>query len=1118
MPRATHGKAGDGAVTPHTTTGDDATTGDADAAAGTGSGAAGIGTVAGLGRTVRELTDLIDPDKPPTDEQQQIIGAGLDPMLVVAGAGSGKTETLSMRIAYLVDHGRDLLGRDIAPDEILCLTFTRKAAAEIADRAQTHLDRIFGADATRPAPAVATYNGYAARLAAEHGLRIGIDPESTVLTDAALWQLAVAIVEGWTATLETDAAVSSVVTAIPRLSGQMRDHQVTPAQLRDWATKTLADMERLPKKADDANPGAFTKKLGGQIAKLRSLIALTDLVDEFQHRKRVGGYLDYSDQVATAVQLATLDAVQGIERSRYRVVLLDEFQDTSPAQLELFATMFGASHPVMAVGDPNQAIYGFRGASAAALKDFVRKFGGESHVRQQTLSVSWRNEARILEAANAVAQPLRAESAVHVAPLLSRSQYLGIPPQQRTSPGVESMVHGHVVAEAEGVAQFVTDRRQECAAAAGVDVSTVTAAVLCRRKAQFAGIVEAFEAAGIEYEVVGLGGLLDTPEVADVVALLEVAHDPSRGDSLMRLLTSERVNLGPRDVMALGDWSRQLAGARAVREAEPSIVDALAELPEPHWVSRENRVLSPVARARLAALQRVVDAIRTHTYLPLTETILFAERVWGLDIEAAVARPDGRAQRNMDAFIDAAHSFVVGAERATLGAFLAWLEAARGEEGGLAAPVKDPEPGTVQILTVHASKGLEWDVVAVPGLNDGQFPSVGVPSKSTPYYKDSAWLSGTGELPWNLRMDRDNLPEWFWYDAVDHATLAASIDDFKRDAGQHRLDEERRLFYVALTRARAHVLLSGSWRTGGSTIRQPAPFVVELGEAGMISTVGWVPAPAADDPIDEVSPTTAIWPTAPSTAQQQRRELAEEVTAQMAPAGQTSEGEPWDPTLPLAAEVAAMLAERAARRDRVSTVETPAHLSTSALVSIRRDREAFAMQLRRPVPSPPTDAAQRGSALHAWIETQYGAVPLFEAEQWEGDDHVGPKDLDRLKETFSASPWSTRTPSDVEVDVEIPLGGVTIRSRIDAVFPAGSGLSKVTVVDWKSGGPPRDDHERAAREVQLAVYRLAWSRWKRIPLEDVDAAFYYVGADVTVSPEHLLREDQIIELLLGTHE
>src|SRR5699024_4782939 len=129
-------------------------------------------------------------------------------------------------------------------------------------------------------------------------------------------------------------------------------------------------------------------------------------------------------QVATAVELAEIQAVVHAERSRYRAVLLDEFQDTSPAQLQLFARMFGADHPVMAVGDPHQAIYGFRGASAQALADFVDQFGGE-RVARASLTVSWRNEASVLHAANVASAPLRQASAVDVPALSSRATYLG---------------------------------------------------------------------------------------------------------------------------------------------------------------------------------------------------------------------------------------------------------------------------------------------------------------------------------------------------------------------------------------------------------------------------------------------------------------------------------------------------------------------------------------------------------------------------------------------------------------------------------------------------------------------------------------------------------------------
>jgi DNA helicase II / ATP-dependent DNA helicase PcrA len=160
----------------------------------------------------------------------------------------------------------------------------------------------------------------------------------------------------------------------------------------------------------------------------------------------------------------------------------------------------------------------------------------------------------------------------------------------------------------------------------------------------------------------------------------------------------------------------------------------------------------------------------------------------------------------------------------------------------------------------------------------------------------------------------------------------------------------------------------------------------------------------------------------------------------------------------------------------------------------------------------PTAAAHTGSALHAWIEARFGHVPLWEDEDAPDDETTV---LDALKETFLASEWASRTPSHVEADVELPVGGVTIRSRIDAVFAPGAGLERVTVVDWKSGSPPRDPEERQAREVQLAMYRLAWAAREGLSVDEVDAAFYYVGADVTVRPERLLDRAEIEALIAG---
>lgn len=1084
------------------------------------------GVIAGQGRDADELARAMGAQYGPTPEQKTIIESPAAPMLVVAGAGSGKTETLSMRIVYLLDHAEALFGTSISPDEILCLTFTRKAAAEIAERADERIHQVWDRmadgsvgprDPERPAPSVSTYNAYASRLAAEHGLRVGVDPDSTVLTDAALWQLASRTVEEWTASVGSTAAPSTMIGDLPSFAQQLRDHAVTPAQLRTWVANAQAFMDDLPKKEDDSAPGKMTQTLRGEISKLATLNDLADMVEEFQERKRRGAFLDFADQVATAVELAQIDTVAQTERSRYRAVLLDEFQDTSPAQLQLFARMFGADHPVMAVGDPHQAIYGFRGASAQALADFVEQFGGD-RVARASLTVSWRNEASVLHAANVASAPLRATSAIDVPALVSRSEYLAIDEPQRRAPGVESHMAHTLQDEAAHVVQFIRERRDQLGHGQWIDDDrgrpvqrNVTAAVLCRRRSSFGPIIEQLRSEGIDYEVVGLGGLLDTAEVADIVALLEVAHDPARGDALMRLLTSERINMGPRDLAALYEWAEELAGPRDNREGQPAIIDALADLPPTHWVSPTERTLTDTARTRLVSLQQIIAAIRRHTYLPVTELVTFVERAWLLDIETAVIAPDGRRRRNVDAFLDSARSFIQGTEHATLSAFLGWLDAAREHERGLDSPVKEPEPGAVQILTVHAAKGLEWDVVAVPGMLDGVFPSVTKSKATGGEYSDSAWLKGSSTLPWDLRMDHARLPQWDFRAATDHRSLSQTITDFKIAAGAHALEEDRRLFYVALTRARSHVLVAGAWFHHGVKARIPSVFMTELVDAGVVSDANWHPTPGPDDRAPEPHITPVPWPREPSTTALRRRELAAIVDRHREHAPAT-----WDdPALPFAAEIAAMLAEQVPA-DR-STLALPAHLSTSAVVAMGRDRDEFAQQLRRPIPQEPTFAAQRGSELHAWIESQYGHTALLAAEDLGTDEHAV-DDLAHLKQTFLESEWAPRVPSHIEVNVELPVAGLTIRSRIDAVFPAGRGLDRVTVVDWKSGRPPRDPHERAARELQLAVYRLAWAEWQGIALEDVDAVFYYVAAGETVRPERLLNRAQIEELVRRDHQ
>ncbi|WP_407318745.1 ATP-dependent DNA helicase [Isoptericola halotolerans] len=1117
----------------------------------------------------RDIAELLGRPAP-TDEQVAVIEAPLEPVLVVAGAGSGKTETMAARVVWLL--ANDL----VEPEEVLGLTFTRKAAGELSTRVQSRLGQLARARGRSAAdldllarPTIATYNAYAASLVADHGLRLGVEPGSRLLGGANQWQLAAEVVESWDGDLETDKAVSTVVGAVLSLSGALGEHLLDV----DAARGALEDLvERLDTLPLGPRQRSRTKDVDQLVGSVAARSRLLDLVAEYRRRKRHTDSLDFGDQVALAAELArTVPAVGDAERARYRVVLLDEYQDTSFAQVELLAGLFRDGHAVTAVGDPHQSIYGWRGASASGLSRFPERFrhadGTAASVRY--LSTSWRNDAAVLAAANVASGPLRETPGATAVP---------VPPLDLRPGAGAGSVAAHVAAtleeEAEAVADFVAARWRRASRPDASD--RVTAAVLCRARSQFAALETALRRRGLPVEVVGLGGLLTTPEVVDVVALLEAVHDPSRGDSLLRLLTGPRVNLGAADLHALGSWAADLARRDAPRSARRSgagapdaegpavvegdvvdhrsVVDALDDLPAPGQAATDGRALTSEGHTRLTALARLLRELRSLTYLSLPELVVTAERALGLDVEVATAEtlalavgsgPDGmaaaerisrRGREHLDAFRDVAASFAQSADVATLGAFLAWLGVADDQERGLDMPVREPDPDAVQVITAHAAKGLEWDVVAVPGLVDGIFPTVAESSKGR---TSSGWLTGLGELPYHLRGDADDLPRFRFDLATDTKDLLARRDEFRLDCGEHQLAEERRLAYVAFTRARRELFCTAHWWGTGSRPRRVSPFLVELAEAGIVQAEGWEPAPdgAASNPRDEIE-RTDVWPAAverpdgsapaATTADPAAtpRALLRATAARVADA---SDAAPRQGVLldraghDLVELTEILLAERAERVE--PSVEMPAHVSASGLVRLARDRDEFARQLRRPLPNEPTVHARRGTLFHAWVEQFYSSASLLDVEDLPGADELDVATdlaLEDLRTRFEQTPWARLTPVAVEQDVETPVAGVMVRSRMDAVFldpdappPDPGEPHAVVVVDWKTGREPRDPADRAQREVQLAAYRLAWARWTGLPVEKVSAAFVYVASGTTVRPAELLDEDGLEALVRG---
>lgn len=1101
------------------------------------------------------VAEAIGQPHRPTPEQTAVIEAPLRPLLVIAGAGSGKTETMAARVVWLVANGF------VEPEDVLGLTFTRKAATELADRIGNRLaqlrkvglwtpQEVDGAPSLGAAASVSTYHSYAGRLVREHGLRLGYEADARLLSEAAAWQTAHEAVMRYDGPMdEVDKAESTVTAAVVDLAGEMAEHLQTPERVAAHLDSVIGHLEQLERgdTKKRVNPAA------GELTNLRLRRAVLPIVELYAQLKRSRDAMDFADQMALAARIAmTFDDIGAIERARHRVVLLDEFQDTSEAQLALLKALYvapGETSAVTAVGDPHQSIYGWRGASATTLTRFAVEFGDPEPAQKLDLSTSWRNDSAILDVANHLAEPLRAASRVTVEPLSARPVAgVGTVDVARLATAAD---------EADHIAQWLAAQRAR---------GGVSAAVLCRKRAEFATVTAALEAHDIPHEVVGLGGLLLTPEVEDVVALLHVVQDPARGDHLVRLLSGPMMRLGIADLDALAAWSRvqqRLRGGAFARHEKdlapdaadsPSIVEALDSLPPRGWVGDEGERVSDLARDRLSGLAATVRRLRGLTFLPLADLVLEAEKALGLDIEV-LSRPEytpAAARAHLDAFGDVAAQFSLSADRATLGGFLDWIKAAIDEERGLDRGYAEASVDAVQVMTIHAAKGLEWDVVAVPALVESTFPAHNLHSPSfkegqwrisSP--KDKGWLAGLqdGGLPYELRGDRDGLPEFGWRSALGWDELAGRLEEFAVAGGEHAIAEERRLAYVAATRARHALLLTASVWSRPKTPRVTSRFLDEVmvlatTEGSRVRVGAWEDLPVPpEDGSALVKPGTEdgaefTWPVdhlahrrarAAAAARAVRDALAADPggddsrTCTATDAGAATAGDPSSTgPAPWARELEVLLAERATRQARHDdVVELPSHLSTSSLVAFASDPERFAAELRRPMPSAPARAARRGTAFHAWVEEHYARaaiVDLFDLPGSADDDPMADDELPAMRERFLASPWAAREPLEIETALETVVDGVAIRGRIDAVFADVEGAEWV-IVDWKTGRRPSGKVARM-RALQLAAYRIAWARLRGVELQRVSGAFYYAGTGETVWPD-LADECEIIDLLAG---
>lgn len=1073
---------------------------------------------------------------PPTPEQAKIIKSPHDrPAVVIAGAGSGKTETMSTRVIYLIANGF------VEPDKILGLTFTRKSANDLAVKVRKSLqalerselyrsklgvsakERIFSGE-----PSISTYHSYANKIAASHSLRLGIEPPESMLGEAAAWQQVEKIVRNYDGDMsEVDSSLGQVIKDVIKLISQVKEHEIELSQINEFTEQFLInvlDVEPVSRNKFAPHYANLLPIIKAQKARLQLLPIVEKVINE-RARKSA---LTFDDQMSLAAEISSKFAdVGALEREKFEVVLLDEYQDTSASQLRLMQSLFGGGHPITAVGDPNQAIYAWRGASSDTIAAFPTDFRSKEGelAETYTLLISWRNDHAILDLANVVSEKLRNPNSPSGG---DSSKISKLGPKPTAAPGeIRCGVYATVEAEAEAIADYLElFWNKEARSKIPCQIESKkndpkfrfveSTAILVRNRSQISEIESALRARQIPVEVFGIDGLIHIPEVAEIHAMLRVIALPDAGTSLMRLMNNGYWRIGPADIAALAKLARSRASEREPGRniiekvlngsdiesdelARSSIVEALDEIEKSPATE-----FSEAGYSRLVLLARQIQRLRKKAHLAIPDLIVAIERELFLAVDIALTDHN---RRYLDRFIDEANNFY--SQGGSLAAFLTWIEVADREEGGLRVGGVEIRKDMVQILTVHGAKGGEWDLVVLPGVAEGVFPS----DKS-----GENWLKDEGCIPFSLRRDSDRFKQLQLNRCVTTTDVRDEIEQYHLYCDNRKGDEEQRLAYVAVTRARSHLFCTSSWWRSGKKFVAPSPLykvvfnqVSEMG--GEIFGEIDIPPTEPENP-GLVNPKSGQWPVDPLGNRRSQFEVV--LTALQTTQADISElaNNPNLTQQIMHLKSGVELALKENERDKSEViVKLPPHLSVSALLALASDRSEFAARIRRPLPFKPDPIARRGTAFHSWLEERFGAVAFLDEDELPGSADEGAFDesvLASLKEKWMASEWASRSPFAVEVPFERSIAGVLLRGRMDAVYQTASGGFEV--VDWKTGSA-KSGRELELAAIQLAMYRLAYSEIADCNLSDVGAAFHYVSSQETIRPANLLDRDGLINLI-----
>ncbi|MFH0739961.1 MAG: UvrD-helicase domain-containing protein [bacterium] len=663
------------------------------------------------------------------NEQRQAVGYQDGPLLIVAGAGTGKTRVITDRIAYLIEQGL------AKPEEILALTFTEKAALEMEERVDREMD--FGYSDIW----VSTFHSFAERVLRENGLDIGL-PDFKLLDQTGAWLLMRQNLENLNLKYYKPLGnPNRFIKALLDHFSKCKDQMIYPKEYLEYSENNLEleDEERIKEVANAYH--------------------------SYQQLLLENNFLDFGDLINYCLQLfQKRPLILQKYREKFKYILLDEFQDTNKAQYELIKILTNDQKNVLVCFDDDQAIYHWRGASINNIKQFKEDFPGTKEI---CLVKNYRSGQEILDLSYKFIQANNPNRLEFISKIDKKLQA-----QTKQESFVKYLHYKSLNEEAKEVANIIVSILEK-----EKDTRLSDFAILVRANDSAVPFAGALDKAGLVYQFLASRGLFQKPVILDVISYLKLLDNYHESLALYRVLSLPFLNIDTKDIMLITQESHKHSQSVFETLSRISMVKSITH----PTLNKITFLLSLISRhtemAKTKSISEIFVAFLNDS--GFLKYLVEKDKLWEIDFLSQFYK---KIQGFKDSSIDP-----------SLKNFLAQLtlEIESGEQGKMEFDI-DQGPDTIKIMTVHSAKGLEFKYVFVVSLVDKRFPSI-------------------------ERKEAIEIPEAL----------------VKEQAGQGdiHLQEERRLFYVAMTRAKQGLFLTSASSYGGKTSKKPSIFLLELGLA-----------------------------------------------------------------------------------------------------------------------------------------------------------------------------------------------------------------------------------------------------------------------------------------------